>query len=290
LDWNISQLHFQPQSLDHFIPVYENDHYRVFAFSKSPRQTDEFSWNRTYGKWWKIENYSLNGNSLSDPVNDRAALSQLDRMFVLLPERLGRLAGDLEKARGSANHQTAPRENLMTLQKQLAWFRFESLSAGHPSGINPKVRNIEKKIRERLAEVNPRSGLSMKEELLEILNGSQKSGRGVLKAIAPFECSPGEYSLVAQILVLLGEFEVAGQFFGKAGMQYPTPAPTKQKDGKRPIRIQEELWQDTVLFLIAGDARKKARGLARYCATHMAEDSQKRAFFVQAGNIELKRR
>ncbi len=286
LHLNISRLHFSPGNLDYFQTVFENDYYRVFAFDKNGKKLQETNCDRSYNKWWNLKNFSSDQETLLDSANDFAALQNLDQIFQKLPQRLGLVTTAIENGRKLKDPHAVPRENILSLQDRLALSRLELLVGGNFEVQGRKVQALEMAVNTRLAEVSPVSGKSVKDELLDILNGSPDSGHGILKSILPYECSPDEYSIVGQILVLLGEFATAGEFFGRGATAFPRPALTQDETGTRPTQVQERLWQKTVLYLMAGGEVKKGRNLARYCAMHVAPNSPRQQFFAKAGSIE----
>lgn len=287
LDFNISRLHFFPDNSKHFQPVYENNCYRIFAFEDQGFDHSEIPRERTYNRWWDLRNYSSNQEMLLDSVNDSAALQNLDNIFQHLPLELGRLSASIEEERMRENPQVFLREDLLSLQKQLAWARFEWLVDRDSASLPEKIKRLEITTNDRLKEIDPVSGDTLGNRLLGILNGYPRGGQGVLKPMSSFECSPEEYSTVAQILVLLGKFDIAGEFYGKGGAMFPKPALTRAESGVHPTEIQEQFWQETVLNLIAGGEVAKGRNLSRFCATHVSPGSSRKSFFVQAGNITI---
>jgi len=286
LGWNITRLHFFPSELNHFQPVYENDHYRVFKFVEKKPGVTPGSWSDSHNRWWNPDNFASSQGTLLDPAKDRVNLRDLDNMFRKLPEILGLVSNSVEKSWKEKHTRSGPRIRLASLQKKRANSLFESAVEGHSTESKNKAVNLEQTIAERLEEIVPQSGITLRDELLIILNGSPVGPRGVLEKILPYECTPQEYSLIGDLMVLLGEFEVAGEFYGKGGAIFPKPALTTDATGLRPVELQELLWEKTVLYLIAGGKVEKGRGLARFCATHVSPGSPRQRFFVRAGSIQ----
>lgn len=285
---NVVRLHFDPDGLGYFHPVYENEHYRLFEVGRrSPGQSGP-GWERSWAKWWNLENYLVENNALVDASGDRRRLIKLDNLLNSFPVRLKRLAMELEKSWWEGNPGSAPRISLMQLQRELAEITFRIATEGGSLALATRQQELMKETSSRQMERSPNSGLTLHEELLRILNGNSAEGReGILSVLARIQASPEEYSNVGQVLMLMGEFEHAGQMFGKGGSIFPKPAAIDDPLGPRPLEFQEYLWRETVLNLVAGGDLAKARSLARFCANHVAPGSANREFFLQAGKMEL---
>ncbi len=287
LNYNISRFHFFPSRFKHFQPVYENNCYRVFEFREERTEMFSEPWIGTFNRWWNLANFSSSEKTLLDSTNDRRKLQDLDNVFRYLPVKLGRISRSIEQNWKMVHPQSGPRMSLKSLQRELAETRFVVAAKSHSTGSIGNIRKLESAIKERLEEIDPKSGMTVRNELLNILNGDPVAHPGILEKILPFECSPSEYSTVGEIMVLLGEFEMAGEFFGQGGAVFPKPALTTVPDGLRPSGFQEQLWEKSILYLIAGGKKAKGRGLAGFCAAHVAPGSPRKRFFIQAGNIAL---
>lgn len=284
---NMGKLHFQPDLLEAFSPIYENQHYRLFRFDSSRDRAFD-ACEPTLAKWWNLENYRVSGGHIVEPSVSRRALEEMDRKFSELPNKLGRLAFEMETIRQRTTGVAQPRMDLMTLQRQVADLRFRIATGDTQAVLPATLRELEMTAIGRLAEKHPDSGKTLQHEILALLNGqSETQEPGLLASMASLTLSPEEYGNVGQILVLLGEFELAGEMFGKGGSLFEKPARTEDPEGRRPSELQEHLWRETILNLIAGGNRAKARGVARFCAQHVAPGSANLSFFLQAANMDL---
>ncbi len=287
LSCNISRLHFFPYSLPHFQPVYENRFFRVFRFHYEKENNSNPTWARTYSRWWNLANFSHSRRFLENSSKDRKKLQELDRFFPNLLEKLGKVYLTREQKWKADHPNSDSRVSLAKLQQDLAKARFTSTTEGLVSNPDSKVENLELKISRRLEEPHPETGISLGKELFTLLHGSPNSSPGALEKILPFECSPEEYSLIGDLAVLLGDFELAGELFGKSSSIFPKPSFTKEIQGSRPTEVQELLWEKSVLYMIAAGDFKKGKGFARYCAEHVCPGSPRRPFFIKAGKITL---
>lgn len=284
---NLASLTFEPESLGNFYLVFENGHYRLFKFGDSSA-LNNVQWKRTWAKWWNIENFQVENGRLARSSEDRNQLNELDRMFSALPGQLGELAFAIEQAWQKEHPGEGPRMDLMQLQRQLAEVKFQIAVSENDSHLEGRQVELEREVVGRLVETNPGTGQILQRDILAILNGNPHEGvDGVLKKLAPLTADPQEYAVVGQMLMLLGEFGLAGEMFGKGGTIYDKPGRTEDPGGRRPSEFQEYLWRETILNLVAAGKREQARGLARFCANHVAPGSENRAFFVQAGHLKL---
>lgn len=281
---NVSRLHFAPNTLDHFRPVFENGKYRIFEYVPSGGERRPGNWGAVSSRWWNIRNFSVDRGTLPSSADDRRKQACLDKVFREFPARLGKVFQGVEKKWTAENQASAPRPLLIELQRSLAAAKMAEALSLHPVPESGEIARREREIRNRLQEIFPPSGLTLREEILRILNGTPGRDPGILQEILPCECTPKEYSLVAETLVLLGEFESAGELFGKGGSMFQKPVSSSRADGLRATEEQEELWEKTILYLSAGGKADKARALAWFCFNHMRPESQRRAFFSKAAH------
>lgn len=258
LDWILSRLHFQPTTLRFFEPVHENAHYRVFAFRPEGARPAPGVWGAVTSRWWNPANFRAAEGVLLDPAADRAAQRNLDNLFRRLVVPADLLAWQQEKLRALFDRATG--EGTLTLA------RWDALEA---------------RIAERLAGRHPATGRPLQAEILQWLDGDT-AFPGILPAILPHECSPREYGQVADLLLVVGEYGSAAEFYGKAGAMYPRPIRTDEAGGYRPTEYQERMWESTILCLVAADQQERARALARFCADRVRPGSPRQAFFRAA--------
>jgi len=271
LEWTAARLHFQPTELSFFAPVFENDRYRVFAFEPQGVPPVQKDWGAVAGRWWNIQNFAVEQGSLRQPSADRRRQRRLDVVFQTLPARVSRTLG--------AEADSAV--TLISLQEARARALLDMALGGPRLGMARWDELDEGIARVWRQEAGTGPG-SVRQGLLGILNGSAQRP-GLLQVILQVECAPREYEQVADIMVMLGEYEAAAQFYGKSGALYSRPGRRLDPTARRPMPHQEEMWQRTILFMMAGGQEDRARGLAGFCREHARPDSPHLTFFERTG-------
>jgi len=281
LDMNVVKLHFQPAVLDRFIPVYDNEHYRIFKVASGPDGQRPVSWQSDHNSWWRLENFRFQEGKLGDPSADRERLAAFEVSLSRLQDKQREILAAVEN-RWRSSRVGAKRPDLMLLHRQFVQGKIEGLN---PSGENGSgTGRLENKIRARLSEIDPLSGQPLAASLTELANGDG----GWLEQLSSLVGEPGQHATCAQLLALAGNYAEAADQFGAAAAYFPSAE--QLAAGVVPTGMQVQLWLEQVWWHLAAGRIDLARRQANHYAGHTRASSREGAFFrrVEAipGNFE----
>ena len=276
MDMNVVKLHFQPETLDGFIPVYDNEHYRVFRVAARSGGQLPVSWQRDHNSWWRRENYRFRDGKLVDPSADRARLAAFEVSLSQLQDRQREILAAVGN-RWRASRQGAKRPDLMLLHRQYVQAKLEGLVSGGGNGSN--TGRLENNIRARLSEIDPRSGQPLATALINLAHGDG----GWLEQLSDLVGEPGQHATCGQLLALAGRYAEAADQFGHAAAFFP--AVGQFANGHEPPEMLVRLWLEQVWWNLAAGRTGQARHLAHSYAGHSSASSREGGFFRRVGAI-----
>jgi hypothetical protein len=272
LDMNVVRLHFRPESLRGFVPVYDNEHYRILQVRPAWTEPAPAVWNSAHHGGWRLENFSVDDRGrLTDPLADRARLRELEQALSQLQDRQRAILSGVEERWRRAGRPDRP--DLMLLHRRFVQARLDGLANG--GGVD-RTGRLENELRSRLSEIDPGSGQPLNQALAAVANRWQAQLAGRVG-------EPLQYATGGQLLALAGRYGPAAEQFAAAAAFYP--APGSLPNGWRPADLQVRLWQEQVWWTLAAGHDGAARHQARRLITHVPTRSRAAEFFRKVAAI-----
>ena len=242
------RLHFTPERVPGFRPVWDNETYRVFRVLPTAEPAGSVVWEPGFGPGWDPRNFTFSDGFLSDLAGDREGLADFDRRVDELQELQARILGNQARRRQG-------RPDLMALQRRLGLLRFARL-CGEPADAvaEGQLANLAQTI---LAGVDPVTGRSVERALAELLDGGTR-GPGWHELLATIGGTPQHQAVAAQLAAVSGRYDEAAAIFGAAAARWGDPCGAQ---GDAPA-IRRRLWDETLLWLAAAGQDDTARRLA----------------------------
>ena len=241
----VMRMHFAPENLSRFLPVYDNAEYRVFAVAE-PGGGRIPAWEPSLAGVWERANFTFAGGRLPDPSADRSALAAYEAALSDLQDRQTATLAAVEDKWRRSHPGAGARPDLMTLHRRLTQARWQAPD-------DPGRPRLENAVRARLSEVDPTTGRSVSSALGALAHGPD----GWLALLADHAGEPGQYAACAQLLALAGRYGEAAGLFGRAADLYPAPVP-----GRPVPEMQIRLWQEAVWWLLGDGKTVEAARLA----------------------------
>jgi hypothetical protein len=279
LDMNVVRLHFQPEGLDRFQPVYDNERYRIFQVMPGPDGWRPVAWPREHNSWWRLENFRVREGRLVDPSADRERLAAFETSLSNLQDRQRDLLAAMENRWQAAQGGDSRRPDLMQLHRQFVQARLAGLVSG--GGDGAEAGRLQNNIRARLSEIDPRSGQPLATALAGLADGQG----GWLEQLSRLVGEPGQYAACGQLLALAGRYADAADQFGAAAAFFPGPG--NLGPGAEPAALQVRLWLEQVWWNLAAGRLVQARDQARLFAAHTRPATQEGGFFRTVERIRL---
>lgn len=232
-----ARLHFAPESLRHFTPVYGNDVFRVYRVGSSAAATATSDWPGQASMWWRLANYTVADGKLVDPRGDRARLAAVAARVARLQNEQGRLLAGAEPS-------------VIDLRRRAVLARL----GGPESGFGATVARLDAAIGARLQRLDGGSGRTVGQALAALA----PSGATVPDDGSPFgdaAADPLHLAIAGQLAAVLGHFDAAADFFHRATTFWPS------RPGPMPL-LQGQLRDETVCWLLAAGRAEEARRLA----------------------------
>jgi hypothetical protein len=277
LAMNVVRLHFQPQTLRGFTPVYDNEYYRILRVLPAAREPGPVAWTRNYTSWWRLENFRVEDGNLVDRAGDRGRLAAFETALSDLQDKQRDILAAVEKRGRGSRGSGAHRSDLMLLHRQYVQARLDQMLSGADGGT--EVGRLENAIRARLSEIDPLSGQPLATALAALAHDRE----GWLDQLSTHVGEPLHHATCGQLLALSGRYAEAADQFGLAAAFYPEPA--RWVSGQSPPEMQIRLWQEEVWWNLAAGRNDRARQLAHRYAVHAHTASREEAFFLRMGAI-----
>jgi hypothetical protein len=276
LDMNVVRMHFRPDTLTRFLPVYDNEHYRVLRVLPEVRPAGPVpAWPSDHNSRWRLENFRVAEGQLVDLAGDRTRLAEFEAALSDLQDRQSEIATAVENRWRSGRGRGAQRPDLMLLHRQYV----QTLLEGHLSSGGSQTGRLENAIRARLSEVDPVSGRPLSASLSALADGKG----GWLDQLNTHAGEPMQYATCGQLLALAGRYDQAADQFAAAASFYPNP---RAATGRwRPSEIQVRLWHEEVWWRLAAGGVDRAIELARLFAIHTPAQMREGEFFRRVGAI-----
>lgn len=233
----VVRMHFSPENLSRFHPVYDNAEYRVFAVTE-PGGGRIPAWEPSLAGVWERANFTFAAGRLTDPSADRVALAAYEAALSGLQDRQAAILTAVEDKWRRSRPGAGGRPDLMTLHRNLTRVRWQAPD-------DPGRPRLENAVRARLSEVDPTTGRSVSSALGVLAHGPD----GWLTLLADHAGEPGQYAACGQLLALAGRYGEAADLFEHAADLYPAPVP-----GRAVPEMQIRLWQEAVWWMM-GDGR-----------------------------------
>ncbi len=274
LDMNVVRMHFRPQTLSRFQPVFDNEHYRVFRVLPEARSPGALAdWQSDHNCWWRLENFRVTDRRLVDLAGDRIRLVDFEGALSSLQDRQRDIMAAVEDRWRNGRGRGGQRPDLMLLHRQYV----QTLLEGILSGGDSETGRLENAIRARLSEVDPVSGRSLASSLATLADGEG----GWLEQLNTHASEPMQFATCGQLLALAGRYAQAADQFAAAASFYPDP---QGAGGQwRPSQIQVRLWHEEVWWRLASGQVERARERARLFAIHTPSQAREGEFF---GRVE----
>ena len=271
LEMNVVKMHFMPEALSGFTPVYDNEYYRILQVLPVARKPVPVTWKSDFNSWWQLENFRIQEGELVDLVGDRERLGTFEVALSDLQDKQRVIMAAVEKRWRSSHGEGARRPDLMLLHRKYVQAQLDLMSPG-PSG-GSKVGRLANAIRARLSEIDPLSGQPLEAALTALANGTD----GWRDQLSNHAGEPLHHATCGQLLALSGRYAEAADQFGLAAAFFLEPG--KGAPGQRPQEMQIRLWQEEVWWNIAAANNGRAHELARRFAVHTRPSSPEGAFF-----------
>ncbi|MEN8006840.1 MAG: hypothetical protein ABFS42_07465 [Candidatus Krumholzibacteriota bacterium] len=277
MDMNVVKLHFRPEILQGFIPVYDNEHYRIMKVAPASGSRDPVSRQSDHNSWWHLENFQVNGGELVDPAADRARLAAFEVALSNLQDRQREIVAGVERRWLASRGAGARRPDLMLLHRQYVQAKLDGLVPGGESGAN--AGRLENNIRARLSEIDPRSGQPLAAALTALAHGDG----GWVEQLSAMVGDPNQHATCGQLMALAGRYGEAADRFGTAAAYYPPVEGLRA--GTAPPEMQIRLWVEQVWWNLAAGRIDQARRQALVFAAHSRAATREGAFFRSVGAI-----
>jgi hypothetical protein len=276
LDMNAVRMHFKPETLTRFSPVYDNEHYRILrVLPDDSRTAPTVTWQSDHNSWWRLENFRVSGGRLEDPVADRNRLADFESALSHLQDSQREILAAVENRWRTARGQGGKRPDLMLLHRRFTQVRLDDLmsTGGKETG------RLENAIRARLSEVDPLSGHPLASSLAHLADGKG----GWLEQLETHQGEPLQHATCGQLLALAGRYDQAADQFAAAAELFQDPVTAGS--GWRPAEIQVRLWHEEVWWRLAAGRVGQARQRARVFADNTPPGSREGDFFGRVGAI-----
>jgi len=277
LEMNVVKMHFRPEELSGFIPVYDNEYYRILRVLPVVRQPAPVPWQSDFNSWWRLENFRIQDGELVDLATDRRRLDTFEAALSDLQDRQRNILAAVEKRWRSSRGSGARRSDLMLLHRQLVQALLDQMLPGASDGT--EVGRLANTIRARLSEIDPLSGQPLEAALTALANGTD----GWLDQLSSHVGEPVQHATCGQLFALSGRYPEAADQFGLASAFFPEPDQGAFWQG--PQKTQIRLWQEVVWWNIAAGRNGRARELAHRYAVHARPASREEAFFLKVAAI-----
>ena len=215
LDMNVVRMHFQPEGLQLFAPVYDNELYRVLKVLPNGDRKEAAPWRRGFNLWWEADNFTVTDGRLVDPAGDGTRIRNFEAALSALQDEQVRMLAGVEARWRQSQPQGQTRPELMMLHRQYVQTRLEGLTRGNPAAADLQGR-LANAIRARLSEIDPASGRSLATALTELAHGPE----GWLARLRAHAGEPSHYAACGQLLALAGRYREAAELFGEAAAFY----------------------------------------------------------------------
>lgn len=271
-DMNVVRMHFQPEGLDGFAPVYDNEHYRVLQVLRSPGERPHADWQSDHNSWWRPGNFRFaEDGRLVDPLTDRARLAEFEKALSDLQDKQRDILAAVEKRWRGAGRPDRP--DLMWLHRRFVQSRLEELTTGGGAGETGRLENT---IRSRLSEIDPLSGKPLGTALARL-------AKDWLELLATHAGEPLHHAACGQLLASAGRYDAAVEQFAAAAALVPSSVAAVP--GWKPTELQGRLWLEEVWWSLAAGRDLRARDLARAHAADFPRGSREAEFFLRVGAI-----
>jgi len=277
LEMNVVKMHFRPEVLSRFTPVYDNEYYRILRVLPEARKRPSMAWKSDFNSWWQLENFRVQEGDLVDLAGDRERLGTFEVVLSDLQDRQRDILAAVEKHWQSSHGTGARRPDLMLLHRKYVQALLDRMSPG--AGGDSKVGRLANTIRARLSEIDPLSGQPLETALATLAYGTD----GWLDQLSSHAGEPLHHATCGQLLALSGRYAEAADQFGLASAFFPEPGQGTSR--QRPQEMQIRLWQEEVWWNIAAAKNGRARDLARRYAVHTRPASPEGAFFLKVEAI-----
>ncbi len=278
LAMNVVKMHFRPEALRRFTPVYDNEYYRILRVLPTVRQSGPAPWRRDYNSWWRLGNFQVRDGRLVDLAGDRGRLVAFEADLSDLQDRQMDILAAVEKRWRASRGAGAKRSDLMFLHREFVEVRLDGMLSGKPMTTTISAR-LENVIKARLSEIDPLSGQPLATALAALVHGKD----GWLEQLSTHAGEPLHHATCGQLLALSGRYaEAAGQF-GLAAAFFPDPG--QVTSGGKPPAMQIRLWQEEIWWNLAARRNDRARELAHRYVVPVSSSSQEKDFFRRVGAI-----
>ena len=268
LSMNVVKMHFQPEALRGFSPVYDNEYYRVLRVLPVTTAPEHENWQRDYNCWWRLENYQVRDGKLVDLAGDRSRLASFEVDLSNLQDRQRDIMAAVEKRWRNSRGAGAKRPDLMLLHRQYVQARLERLLSG--AGGADESGRLENTIRARLSEIDPLSGKPLNTALATLANGAG----GWLDQLSTHAGEPLQHATCGQLLALSGKYAEAVDQFKLAAAFFPEPDARSSSPEMQIILWHEEIWWNLAVGRV-----DRARELAHHRVAYARPGSREQAFF-----------
>lgn len=271
LDMNVVKMHFRPESLQGFVPVYDNVHYRVLRVLPKIGAASPEPWRREFNSWWRLENFTTKDGKLADLTGDRARLGTFDADLSTLQDRQQAILAAVEKRWIASRGAGARRPDLMLLHRQFVQARLQAWTSADNSGSD--AGRLENAISSRLSEIDPLSG----KPLGTVLSSLALAEGGWVELLTTHAGEPLQHATCGQLLALAGRYEQAVAQFEKAAAFFP--ATGDRGPGVRTSETQIRLWQEVVWWQLAAGRISQARDRAQWYGSQVGSGTREGEFF-----------
>jgi hypothetical protein len=272
-DMNVVRMHFQPEGLRRFEPVYDNELYRVFKVRRDERAAGPAAWRRSFNLWWEAGNFTFDDGRLADLAGDRERIREFEGALSSLQDAQVRMLAAVEARWQQARGRGQQRPELMLLHRQYVQTLLEGLTGtARADGAAGRQGRLANAIRARLSEIDSGSGRSLAAALAALAHGPD----GWLDRLRTHAGEPAHYAACGQLLALAGRYDEAAALFGEAAAFYDRP-------GGRPVPVTEmtvRLWQEQVWWLIGAERTEQAAELAAGFAARTPPGSPAAEYFA----------
>jgi hypothetical protein len=277
-DMNVVRMHFRPESLEYFEPVFDNEVYRVLRVLPSPDRKGPANWQRSFNLWWNPGNFTVRDGRLADLSGDRERIRAFEAALSDLQDEQNRMLAAVEDRYRRTRGQGRGRPDLMLMHRQLVQTRLERLRQAAPAdGLGDREGRLANAISSRLAEIEPVSG----RPLGTALEGLAHGPGGWLALLRERAGEPAHYATCGQLLALAGRYEEAADLFGQAAAFFSHP----DSASTAPAELQIRLWQEQVWWLVGADRPGRARELAAAYGARVEPGSEAAAFFAAVAGV-----
>jgi len=304
MDMNIVRFQFMPESLQYFEPVYNNAYFRVLkvrtaaqveaamkqrAGAAAPERAPVV-WERNFGLYWQLENFTCVDGELVDLAGDRRRLGQLEERLVQLQNALNSLLGRVEHDFRQRYPRIRPREPLPVAQRRLVFDRLEMLlakSEAQRGQLQTTVSRRRRAIDARLQEIDPVTRLPLGTAIEGLLHHGPdgQTDQGWLPLLVGSVSEPTHHATMGQCLAMIGAYDQAADAFARAAGFFPSPQQLGEFPGLRPTAMQVRLWEETVWWCLGAQDIAQAGRLAALYAPLVRDYPRSHEFLQQVRQL-----